>query len=207
MGEASAFAILTGLVLLAPAAIRGQEPSRLSFEVASVKSSPPSSDRSRLGGGPGTDDPGWARYRNVPMRIFLMQAYALKDYQLAGPTWLDAQKYDVGVRVPPEATRKQFNAMMQGLLAERFGLKIHHETRSFAGYELLLAKNGPRLKTPEPPSVETAALIAAGARGAAIKNRQRWPTGAPAGSQSHAHGYNSGRRPDVGTWTGTRCAG
>lgn len=173
MRGANVIASLTGLVLFAPCAVRGQDSPKLRFEVASVKSSPPSSDPSRLGGGPGTNDPGWARYRNVPMRILVMGAYALKEYQFTGPSWLGAQKYDVEVKVPPGATREQFNVMLQDLLAERLGVKVHHETRIFSGYELVVAKSGSKLRTAEPPSAETAALIASGARGPAMRRTDK----------------------------------
>jgi uncharacterized protein (TIGR03435 family) len=42
--------------------------------------------------------------------------------------------------------------MLQTLLAERFGLKVHHESKDIDGYDLILAKGGPKLKIAEPPS-------------------------------------------------------
>jgi uncharacterized protein (TIGR03435 family) len=48
--------------------------------------------------------------------------------------------------MPPDTQKEQFQLMMQKLLAERFHLAVHHETRNFPGYELVVAKGGPKLK-------------------------------------------------------------
>jgi uncharacterized protein (TIGR03435 family) len=48
--------------------------------------------------------------------------------------------------MPAGTTRVQFELMMQSLPAERFPLHVHRETRSFPGYELVVAKDGPKLK-------------------------------------------------------------
>lgn len=52
----------------------------------------------------------------------------------------------------PGTTEDQFRLILQNLLAERFGLKVHRESRSVPGYELGTAPGGPRLsqRTPEP---------------------------------------------------------
>ncbi len=56
-------------------------------------------------------------------------------------------------KMPPGTTEDQVNRMLQNLLAERFGLKFHHEAREVAGYELVVGKNGSRKLKPasEPP--------------------------------------------------------
>jgi uncharacterized protein (TIGR03435 family) len=66
--------------------------------------------------------------------------------------------------VAPGATREQFRSMLQNLLAERFGLKLHRERKEWPAYDLVVAKGGPKFKespTPEnaePPAFDRSAL-------------------------------------------------
>jgi uncharacterized protein (TIGR03435 family) len=121
------------------------------FEVASVKPATSGSDPMsyRINGGPGTSSPGQLVCRNVSLRPLLLKAYDLKSYQLAGPPWIDGDKYDIDAKIPPEATKEQFLLMIQNLLVERLGLVAHRETRDLPIYELVVAKGGPKLKAPE----------------------------------------------------------
>jgi uncharacterized protein (TIGR03435 family) len=78
---------------------------------------------------------------NIPTR-----AYDVKNYQISGPAWLDMERYDIAASIPSGATKKQFNLMLQNLLAERFHLALHHESKEVQGYELVPGKRGPKLK-------------------------------------------------------------
>lgn len=75
-------------------------------------------------------------------------AYGLKEYQVIGPSWLtdDSVCFDIQAKAPPETTEKQMTVMLQTLLAERFHLSAHRETRTLPVYELVPAKGGPRLQ-------------------------------------------------------------
>jgi uncharacterized protein (TIGR03435 family) len=53
--------------------------------------------------------------------------------------------------MPPATTRQQFQAMLQDLLIERFRIQLHHETRTFPGYELTVRQGGSKLKPPADP--------------------------------------------------------
>ena len=75
-----------------------------------------------------------------------MTAYDVKAYQVSGPAWLDTERYDVAVKVRAGATKDQVKVMWQNLLAERFGVKVHHESKEFQVEELVIAKGGPKLK-------------------------------------------------------------
>jgi uncharacterized protein (TIGR03435 family) len=97
-------------------------------------------------GGPGTGDPGQITFTNVTLMSVLLRAYDVKTYQAAGPEWLASERYDVTAKVPPGTTKEQCNRMLQGLLAERFHLALHHETREIPGYELVTGRNGTKLK-------------------------------------------------------------
>jgi uncharacterized protein (TIGR03435 family) len=57
-----------------------------------------------------------------------------------------ADFYEVTATMPPDTTKAQFQTMLQNLLAERFHLVAHHETRNFPAYELVVDKGGPKMK-------------------------------------------------------------
>jgi uncharacterized protein (TIGR03435 family) len=116
------------------------------FEVASVKPSGPQSVRGSKGG-PGTSDPGLFSFSSATLQDILFRAYGLEDVQqIVGPKWLDEETYDFICKIPPGTTKEQFQMMLQNLLAERFKLALHHQTKDLPVYELVTGKNGPKLK-------------------------------------------------------------
>jgi len=123
------------------------------FDVASVKPAPPyvnGTDYS-MHGGPGTDDPGQITYPHTWLGRVLMVAYGVALDQISGlPDWAETQAYSISAKIPPNTTKAQFNLMLQNLLAERFHLALHHETREFQVYSLLVAKGGPKMKPSSP---------------------------------------------------------
>jgi uncharacterized protein (TIGR03435 family) len=131
----------------------GQAEAPLAFEVASVKpaSSSDGSVGSSMRGGPGTSDPERITFTNVTLIAVILRAYAVKPYQVTGPDWLSSARYDLTAKVPAGATKEQCNLMLQRLVADRFRLKLHHESKELRGYELVRGKNEPKLK----PSDET----------------------------------------------------
>jgi uncharacterized protein (TIGR03435 family) len=141
----SVLCMLAGLVSLAQLS---QSPT---FEVASVKRStpPPPGARVFFGparGGPGTPDPSQITWTYARLRDLLMTAYDVKEYQVSGPDWLTSERYDIVVKVPEGASGEQVRLMWQNLLAERFGVKLHHESKEFQVEELVIGKGGPKLK-------------------------------------------------------------
>jgi uncharacterized protein (TIGR03435 family) len=78
-----------------------------------------------------------------------VRAYDVKNYQVTCPAWLSTERYDIVAKVPPGTTKEQFNMMLQNLVAERFRLALHHESREFQGYELVAGKSGSKLKVSE----------------------------------------------------------
>ena len=75
-----------------------------------------------------------------------MRAYGLKEYQVSGPAWIDSERYEIAAKIPAGATWPQVSLMLQLLLAERFGVAVHRETRELAIYALVAGKSGPKLK-------------------------------------------------------------
>jgi uncharacterized protein (TIGR03435 family) len=76
----------------------------------------------------------------------LTEAYGLKKVQIDGPAWLPTSWFEILAKVPPGATREEFNLMVQNLLEDRFSLKFHHQTRDLPMYEMVVAKGGFKLK-------------------------------------------------------------
>jgi len=133
-------------VLMAPELI-GQTPA---FEVASIKLS-----KGVTNGTAVLQDPsGKLTTQNATLRMLVRFAFNVRDHQiLGGPGWLDAERYDI-VAKPESKSRngEEFRQMVQGLLAERFSLKTHRETREMPVYALVAGKNGPRLSETTGPT-------------------------------------------------------
>jgi uncharacterized protein (TIGR03435 family) len=120
------------------------------FEVASIKPSapqPPGRTDSRM-----STDTGRLNYTNVTVKDVLGQAYKVQAYQIAGPDWIETERFDIAAKIPAGAGRDQVPLMLQALLADRFNLTIHRETKELPVYTLNVAKNGPKLKTTESES-------------------------------------------------------
>ncbi len=80
-------------------------------------------------------------------------AYRVKDYQVFGPKWIDSARFDVEAKLPDEAVSlgdsaksAQIWLMTQTLLAERFGMKLHRETKTLGALELVVDAGGPKFQ-------------------------------------------------------------
>lgn len=123
------------------------------FEVASVKPAPPPTGngiRVMMRGGPGSEEPGRLDWNNVSLQNMLTYAFNIKEYQLQGPDWVGSQRFDMVAKLPPNTTREQARLMLQKLLADRFKLTVHHESREHGVYALVVAKGGPKLTESDP---------------------------------------------------------
>lgn len=86
----------------------------------------------------------------------MIRAYAVKEYQIEGPAWLDSERYEITATVPSGTTRDQFLAMIRTFLKERFALRLHHSTKDLPALALLVTKKGPKMKessVPEPSEI------------------------------------------------------
>jgi uncharacterized protein (TIGR03435 family) len=86
---------------------------------------------------------------NVSLKLLISRAYGIAEAQIeGGPDWIDTEKYDVAARAdtPSEMSREELRPCLQALLAERFRLRIHRETKQGAVFALVVAKNGPKFK-------------------------------------------------------------
>ena len=124
------------------------------FEVASVKPASPDTRGMKCTGGPGTSAPGSFTCENYSLTFLVMMAYNLRSYQITAPTWMDTARYNVLARIPPGTDSRQFERMLQRLLAERWGLQVHFEKKDMTVYELSVDKGGPKLKEAQDPLAE-----------------------------------------------------
>jgi bla regulator protein blaR1 len=137
--------------------------TRVAIEVASIRPSDPASCKAY----PIVDNHN-DRYdmKCVKPRFLIQLAYNVRDFQtLGGPGWLASAQYDIAVKIEsspetsaPEkdiATRTdeerrtrgdRFRVVLQSLLADRFQLKAHRETKELPVFLLKTAKGGPKLK-------------------------------------------------------------
>ena len=119
------------------------------FDVATVKLSPPVQPGVPLSINLGFIRNGTATLTNTTLSECLQFAYGIvSDTQIAGPDWIKARsdvRFDVVAKAPPDTPQDQVLLMMQGLLAERLKLAVHHEKREMPFLALVVAKNGPKL--------------------------------------------------------------
>lgn len=123
----------------------GVAQSTAGFDAASIKPSPPGPNNTMTRFDPG----GRFTATGAPLKALMQLAYGVKDFQISGgPGWVGTERYDIVAK--PEAganpSQEQLKRMIQALLAERFQLKIHRETRDLTIYSLVVGKNGPKLQ-------------------------------------------------------------
>jgi uncharacterized protein (TIGR03435 family) len=136
-----------GLTLIAVASVLGGQAAKTpSFDVASVRSSPIAK-----AGGEGSrreniqSEPGSLTMRNVSLSSCIQWAYDVRPYQVTGPEWMRDERYDISAKSDSPVKQDQLRLMLQGLLAERFQVSLHRQTRDLPAYVLLVGKNGSKL--------------------------------------------------------------
>jgi uncharacterized protein (TIGR03435 family) len=86
---------------------------------------------------------------NATLSECLKFAYSLTtDEQIAGPDWINqkAVRFEVTGKAAPQTPPDQLMLMLQALLKERFQIAMHTEQREMQHYELVIGRNGPKLK-------------------------------------------------------------
>jgi uncharacterized protein (TIGR03435 family) len=145
------------LLVLAAGTALGQTPA---FEVASVKPAAPL-DRSQMLSGQmhvGMKvDAARVDIGSMSLAELIRVAYRVKAYQVSGPDWMASERFDVLAKLPEGASSGQVPEMLQALLAERFKLSVHRESKEHAVYALVVGKNGPKLKESAPDADAPAA--------------------------------------------------
>jgi len=114
------------------------------FEVASIKLN--HSGTNGIGGSGVCSSGGKVSVRNIPLNLIIEQAYGIKEFQLlARPGWLTSERFDIDARPGSRVGYDDCKRMLQSLLAERFKLALHPETRQLPIYKLVVGRNGPKL--------------------------------------------------------------
>jgi uncharacterized protein (TIGR03435 family) len=118
--------------------------SSTEFEAASVKRHVPSVASFERAGI--EEDKALVRIDNLSLRTLIGLAYRVKAFQIAGPSWLDGDTFDITAKPPAGYQHNQLPELLEKLLADRFKLEVHHEARTATGYALVVSKGGPKLK-------------------------------------------------------------
>ncbi len=110
------------------------------FEVVSIQR-----NGSRADGFAMSPMPGGFQASNVTVLKLIAAAYRLQNAQIiGGPSWLTSARYDVTAKPPGAASTDEMFSMLQPLLADRFKLVAHRETRERPIYALVVGKGGLR---------------------------------------------------------------
>ena len=125
-------------------AVSGQPVAAPAFEVASIRPSRPQ-HLNHMSSRTSVSD-GRLLCTNVSLRDIVKQAYKVQDDQISGPDWIRVERFDILAKIPAEAPRVQVPLMLQALIAARFRLVFHRETKELPVYSLTVSKNGPKLQ-------------------------------------------------------------
>jgi uncharacterized protein (TIGR03435 family) len=150
---AASVAVLLALVVagsLAPRWIAFAQ-ARPEFEVASVRPTPPEFRADPAGVRPRDGftaqqlNSGSLNYSGIVLIEYISAAYGFKQYQLPQTLSRDLYaRYDIAAKAGGPVTDQQMKLMLQTLLADRFKLKLHHETKELPVYVLVAGKTGPK---------------------------------------------------------------
>ena len=123
----------------------GQVPGPLEFEVASVKPNHLDDRIVTLHIGPG----GRFSVRGYTLGLLIQQAYGIMGWGvMGGPAWMRSDRFDIDarVRVASDLTSALLRPILQALLVDRFRLTLRKVPKELPGYELVIARGGPKLE-------------------------------------------------------------
>jgi uncharacterized protein (TIGR03435 family) len=148
--------LMVGLMAIGGSSVRGQEPSTATvdvklpaFDVVSIKPNKSGGGMIRV-----MNRPDGYSASNISLKILIQAAYGIREDLISGaPGWVDSARYDIDAKVDgadvealKKLTPEQRRLILQPLLADRFRLKVHTETKQLPVYELVVAKGGSKLK-------------------------------------------------------------
>jgi uncharacterized protein (TIGR03435 family) len=114
------------------------------FEVASIRRNTGVSSNTQI-----NISGGRLTITNGSVKTLIRNAYGILAFQLAGePRWLDNEMYDIAATTgrSGQISPEEFKLLLQNLLADRFRLKVHWETRETSVYALVVAADGPKFQ-------------------------------------------------------------
>jgi uncharacterized protein (TIGR03435 family) len=126
--------------------------TRLEFEVASIRPSNPQGTQINIGM---HVDGAQVRFTLFNLITYVGYAYEIPPYQVEGPDWIGSAFYDIAAKMPDGTNPTQVRAMLRTLLSDRFGIKVHRETREVPVYALEVVKGGLKMKElPPDPALD-----------------------------------------------------
>lgn len=96
--------------------------------------------------------PGTVTMRDVTVATCIKWAYGVQDSQIAGPEWLQSEHFDIMAKAEEPVAVGELKLMMQALLADRFRLSFHRQSKELRSYVMTVAKSGGKLKESAPGS-------------------------------------------------------
>ncbi len=140
---------ITRLACLAALTFRGlcgqALPSLPTFEVATVR---PADRTGQPGHGTFAASGSRVSFTGYTLTGLIQYAYDVRGYQISGgPGWMGSDTYTIVAKTEGDTPREtaEIRQMLQGLLAERFGVRLHRDMKETSVYVLSCAKNGPTL--------------------------------------------------------------
>jgi uncharacterized protein (TIGR03435 family) len=141
----------TGCLCLFAAAALLPAQSAPKFEVASVKLSTGCVAAGRSDGGRDAASPGTLDLRCHTVMYAIRMAYGRDLAISGGPAWIDSERYDIVAKAETAQSQEVIEGpMLQTLLADRFRLKVHRETKEVPVYALTVGKGGAKLQPAQP---------------------------------------------------------
>ena len=88
---------------------------------------------------------------NATLKLLIQNVYRVRDFQVSGgPPWIATERWDIeatpGSNDTPAITPEQRDEMFKTLLADRFHLLLHRETKELPVYDLVITKGGSKLR-------------------------------------------------------------
>ena len=120
-----------------------------SFDVASVKASGPAAEGHGMRRDAIVAGPAGVTMTSVSLKALMQWAYHMQAVQVTGPGWIDSDRFDINAKSAGPASTDQLRQMAQILLAQRFKLAFHKDTKEMPAYVVTVAKGGHKLKQSE----------------------------------------------------------
>jgi len=131
------FLAISVLAIIVSQGVAAEGPA---FEAATIRLTPDD-----VAGSTRDVNPGSLVIRGYDLFNILQWAYEAQPAQIQGPDWLRGPRFDILAKSAEPVDEAHLRLMLRRLIEERFGMKMHRETRVLPTYEVMLAKDGPRL--------------------------------------------------------------
>ncbi len=137
-------AVLLCIFAIAPAVATAQTPKSPAFDIADVHASPHATNYFMQGG---TMRGGRFEIHKATMVDLVSMAFGVEsEFVLGGPAWIETDHFDIIAKAPRDTSQDDAIKMLQALLADRFKLALHKDTKPTEAFVLSLGKGKHKLK-------------------------------------------------------------